>query len=161
MIPSFLAEEIQVALVEYLSTTFALSDDGARDALSSFLADPRDGIFRGPYLRVRTPFRTVDDRWMPPLDWLPDGFRPFGHQADAFARLSSMGNTPRPTIVTTGTGSGKTECFLLPILDHCRRERRNNRRGVKALILYPMNALASDQAGRIAALTVRTAELRQ
>lgn len=52
--------------------------------------------------------------------------------------------------MTTGTGSGKTECFLLPILDHVLRARRTGHSGMKALILYPMNALANDQAARLA-----------
>jgi hypothetical protein len=153
MIPSLVVSDIRTALVEFLSTTFALSDDGVRDELARFLDDPTDGIFRGPYLRVRTPFRAADVGWEPPLDWWPEGFVPYQHQATAVERLSSAeGRTPRPTIVTTGTGSGKTECFLYPILDHCARERRAGRPGIKALILYPMNALASDQAGRLAEL---------
>ncbi|MBK6312173.1 MAG: DEAD/DEAH box helicase [Candidatus Microthrix sp.] len=141
------------ALVEYLATTFALSDDETRKALSEFLTREGDGIFRGPYLSVRTPFRHVADDWAPPLEWLPDDFVPYAHQAASFNRLSSVGGrNPEPTLVTTGTGSGKTECFLYPMLDHCARMRDEGRRGIKALILYPMNALASDQAGRIAEL---------
>ena len=61
------------------------------------------------------------------------------------------------TLVATGTGSGKTECFLLPILDHCLRD---NRPGVKAILIYPMNALATDQAGRIARLIHNAPALR-
>ena len=153
MIPSIVVSDIRSALVEFLASTFALSDDDARDELSSFLHHQSDGIFRGPYLRVRTPFRAVDNTWTSPLDWLPDGFVPYQHQAASFERLSSAdGHTPQPTLVTTGTGSGKTECFLHPVLDHCARQRLAGRPGIKALILYPMNALASDQAGRIAKL---------
>lgn len=160
MIPSLVVNEITDGLVEYLSTTFALSDDDVRVALERFLTDHADGIFRGPYLRVRLPFEAVEDEWQSPLDWLPDGFRPYAHQAAAFDRLSSAGErTPLPTIVTTGTGSGKTECFLYPILDHCARLRPAGRPGVKALLLYPMNALASDQAGRIAGLIAKEAQL--
>jgi len=54
------------------------------------------------------------------------------------------------TIVTTGTGSGKTECFLFPILDHCLRAKKAGQKGIKAIVLYPMNALASDQERRFA-----------
>jgi len=50
--------------------------------------------------------------------------------------------------VATGTGSGKTECFLYPILDHVLANP--SQRGIKAIILYPMNALAGDQARRFA-----------
>ena len=153
MIPSLVAGEVRRALVDYLATTFGLSDDDVRDALSDFLTDSTSGIFRGPYLRVRTPFRSVHDGWISPLGWLPDWFTPYIHQAAAFERLSTLaGHTPRPTLVTTGTGSGKTECFLMPVLDHCARARDVGQRGIKAIVLYPMNALASDQAGRLAEL---------
>ena len=57
MIPSLVAGELRESVVEFLATTFALSDDDVREALQSFLHHDSDGIFRGPYLRVRTPFR--------------------------------------------------------------------------------------------------------
>ena len=49
-----------------------------------------------------------------------------------------MGTTAagRSTIIATGTGSGKTECFLLPILDHCRAA--SPAPGIKAVLVYPM-----------------------
>ncbi len=152
MIPSLAAAELREAIVEYLSTTFAIGDEETRDALIDFLTDEADGIFRGPFLRVRTPFKRVDASWLQrsPLDWIPKDFHPFGHQARAFERLGSRDGDPQPTLVTTGTGSGKTECFLTPILDHCTRTVHAGQPGIKALILYPMNALASDQAARIA-----------
>ena len=159
MIPSLVANELRSALVEYLATTFALTDDDVHDELRRFLTDKSDGIFRGPFLRVRTPFLSVDDHWRSPLGALPSGFIPYQHQATSFGRLSSLdGREPQPTLVTTGTGSGKTECFLLPMLDHCARMRSEGQEGIKAIILYPMNALASDQAGRIASLINETAE---
>lgn len=150
MYPSLLADETKKAVAEYLSTTFALADDEARAALEGFLLDSAGGIFRGPYLRVRTPFQPVDASWRSPLDWMPLGFRPYRHQARAFERLSTKNAPSLPTIVTTGTGSGKTESFLVPILDHVRRAKARGERGIKAIILYPMNALVSDQARRIA-----------
>jgi hypothetical protein len=160
MIPSLVVGELRAALVEYLSTTFALADDDVRDALSAFLHDAGDGIFRGPYVRVHTPYRPVAREWEWPLDWRPPGFVPHVHQGQAFERLSTLdGRRPQPTIVTTGTGSGKTEAFLYPLLDHCARARRAGTPGIKALILYPMNALASDQAGRIASLIHEHADL--
>jgi DEAD/DEAH box helicase domain-containing protein len=73
-------------------------------------------------------------------------FAPHLHQEKAFDRLS--GPNPRSTIVATGTGSGKTECFTYPILDYCYRHRGEP--GIKAILIYPMNALATDQAGRLA-----------
>ena len=110
--PSLLAEETRDAIVEYLSTTFALADEAARTALEEFLRDPDSGVFRGPYLKVRTPYKPVESTWASPLDWLPQGFRPFQHQAEAFSRLSTLGKAAQATIVTTGTGSGKTAVLL-------------------------------------------------
>ncbi|MEK8226471.1 DEAD/DEAH box helicase [Oerskovia sp. M15] len=57
--------------------------------------------------------------------------------------------------MTTGTGSGKTEAFLYPILDHVLRAQRAGVTGTKAIILYPMNALANDQAQRLASMITR------
>jgi ATP-dependent helicase YprA (DUF1998 family) len=152
MYPSLLADETKRAVTEYLSTTFALADDDAREALESFLLARETGVFRGPYLRVRTPFHPVRRGWRSPLDWLPDGFLPYQHQARAFERLSTRDSPAEPTIVTTGTGSGKTESFLVPLLDHAARAKARGENGIKAILLYPMNALVTDQARRIAEL---------
>jgi ATP-dependent helicase YprA (DUF1998 family) len=152
VLPSLIAGELRGALREYLGTTFALADDDVREHLEAFLTEPAEGIFRGPYVRLRLPFETADEGWRDVLDWAPTGFQPYQHQAAAFRRLSSKHSRPAPTLVTTGTGSGKTESFLIPLLDHCRRARAAGQGGIKALLLYPMNALANDQARRIAAM---------
>lgn len=56
-------------------------------------------------------------------------------------------------VVTTGTGSGKTECFLLPIIADLIKESaswgKNRTRAMRTLILYPLNALAEDQMIRL------------
>ena len=144
MLPSLVAEDLRASLTSFLGTTFALGDDDVRAELERFVADPEHGVFRGPFVRLRLPFRPADDGWREHLDWSPRGFRPHRHQAQAWVRLASRDRAPRPTLVTTGTGSGKTEAFLIPLLDHCRRQRRAGQRGIKALVLYPMNALAND-----------------
>ncbi|WP_424185357.1 DEAD/DEAH box helicase [Actinokineospora sp. G85] len=150
MLPSLIAGELQTALTKYLGTTFALADEDVRERLETFLTSPEDGIFRGPYVRLRLPFEPAGEGWRSGVDWTPEGFQPYHHQAEAFTRLGSKSARPRPTLVTTGTGSGKTESFLIPIIDHCLRHRGSQ--GIKALILYPMNALANDQARRVDAL---------
>lgn len=150
MRPTLEARGLKESLLQYLSTTYALTDEGAREALHRFLGDETTGMFRGPYLRIRTPFTAAGEGWRKHLEWQREGFMPYAHQAVAFERLTSAnGHTPQPTLVTTGTGSGKTESFLYPVLDHCRREREAGKTGVKAVFLYPMNALATDQAQRI------------
>ena len=152
LLPTMQASSIRGGLLDYLVTTFALSDADALEALDLFLSDPSSGMFKGPYARLRLPFRPADEGWRETLEWY-EGFVPYGHQAAAFARLSSSvggrRRRPLPTLVTTGTGSGKTEAFLHPILDHVLRARRDGITGMKALILYPMNALANDQALRL------------
>ncbi|MFJ2557753.1 MULTISPECIES: DEAD/DEAH box helicase [unclassified Streptomyces] len=149
MRPTLAADQVRASLSQYLATTYALADESTRGALEGFLGDAQDGIFRGPYLRVRTPFRTAGgEDWKRHLTWHPD-LTPYRHQELAWERLSTLHGPARPTLVTTGTGSGKTESFLVPLLDHCYRERQAGREGVKAILLYPMNALATDQAHRI------------
>ena len=149
MKPTLAADELKRNLTQYLTTTFALSDQPAREGLKKFLNDETQGMFRGPYLRIRTPFLHATGDWREILEWAPDQPVPYLHQVQAWQRLNSAGRDPEPTLITTGTGSGKTEAFLIPILDHCRRERAAGGPGVKAVLLYPMNALATDQADRI------------
>ena len=77
---------------------------------------------------------------------------PYQHQA-ASSKFSLVDG--KSLVVVTGTGSGKTECFLLPILGKLAREARTNRQefgatpAVRAMVLYPMNALVNDQLGRL------------
>ncbi|SHI33344.1 protein of unknown function [Actinomyces denticolens] len=151
LLPSFQAERIRAAVVDYLSTTFALTDAEPRRALTDFLVDEQDGVFVGPFVRLRLPYVPASAR-SNALDWDP-GLTPYHHQEQAYQRLTTKnGHRPQPTLITTGTGSGKTEAFLHPVLDHVLRARAEGVTGLKALILYPMNALASDQAGRLARL---------
>ncbi|MDR1265266.1 MAG: DEAD/DEAH box helicase [Propionibacteriaceae bacterium] len=162
LLPTLQAGAIRHSLTDYLTTTFALTDAGARSALDDFLSHPEHGMFKGPYVRLRLPFRPADAAIAKALEW-DGGFTPYGHQTAAFARLASQADgqprRPLPTLVTTGTGSGKTEAFLYPILDHVLRSRKQGVGGTKALILYPMNALANDQADRLAKLITSRPEL--
>lgn len=148
MIPLTLATEIRSTLLDYLTTTFNFQDEAVETALVDFLQDPHKGLFKGPYVNLRLPFRKIGAEHVSPLQIAP-AFTPYIHQHRAFQRLTAQeDHTPQPTLITTGTGSGKTECFLFPILDYCYAHRGEP--GIKAIILYPMNALASDQAARLA-----------
>lgn len=68
--------------------------------------------------------------------------RLYRHQAQAIAKAK----TGQSYVVTSGTGSGKSLCFFIPIIDEIVRGRREGApRGTKAIIIYPMNALANSQ----------------
>lgn len=158
MIPLTVAAQVRETLLDYLLTTFNLQDEALEKALRAFLEDANHGLFKGPYVHLRLPYQRAAEDNPIPLDIRPP-FLPYQHQLQAFQRLSTRdGHQPQPTLVTTGTGSGKTEAFLYPILDYCHQRRES--RGVKAIILYPMNALASDQAARLASVIWNDDRLR-
>ncbi|MCS4490324.1 DEAD/DEAH box helicase [Corynebacterium sp. ES2775-CONJ] len=153
LIPVHAAHTVREGITEYLTTSFSLADKNTAARLAEFLTNPVTGMFRGPYVRTRLPYAPAEEETLLSAI-LPAWFKPYRHQAESFRRLSSIDENgayrkPEPTLIVTGTGSGKTESFLYPILNHCQH---STARGVKALILYPMNALANDQEARIAEL---------
>lgn len=79
--------------------------------------------------------------------------KPYVHQIEALEATRNV-NFPEDILVATGTGSGKTECFLWPILAKLMAEASRSsdswdQKGVRTIILYPMNALVSDQLARL------------
>ncbi len=143
--PLIAAQHVRQSIADFLATSFPGTTPGFDGLIARFLAEPGN-VSRGPYVTISLPFRKMPAESVP-FEWL-HGFEPHAHQARAFARLT--GTAPLSTLVATGTGSGKTECFLYPVLEHCRRMRAARQRGIKAILIYPMNALATDQAGRVA-----------
>ena len=81
----------------------------------------------------------------------PSNRKPFQHQLDCWKLL--LEDVPRSVLVASGTGSGKTECFLVPILEDMarKRSRTGSLTGVHALFLYPLNALINSQRDRLRA----------
>lgn len=152
MLPLQQAREVRDSVIEYIKATFPFKESEVANAFYRFIEDKETGIFKGPYISLKTPFvaATQEEIDQIPLVIKP-GFTPYRHQLQAFRQLTINGHQPEPTILTTGTGSGKTECFLYPILDYCYQcNRHEHKPGIKAIIMYPMNALASDQAMRLA-----------
>ena len=143
------AIEIKESIVAYLKATFTFQDKNLQKAFDDFINHPREGMFKGPYLSLKLRFVKANQEEIDqvPLDIKPD-WKPYDHQVKSWQRLSTREGKPEPTIVTTGTGSGKTESFLYPALDYCYKNI--DRPGIKIIILYPMNALATDQAKRLA-----------
>lgn len=84
-------------------------------------------------------------------DYLFDSsWYPYSHQYEAWSHL--LETSPKSVIVSSGTGSGKTECFLVPILNDIV-DRNSKPDGVEALFLYPLNALINSQRERLTAWT--------
>ena len=154
MLPSVVASELEQVAADAIRTAFHPTTPGFRGLIDRFLAE-REQLLKGPYVSVALPFHQGSGRnWFPEI---PLPFPPYRHQEKAFERL--LPGSPRNTLVATGTGSGKTECFLLPLLEHCRQQHAQGQRGIKAILIYPMNALATDQARRIADLIHTTPAL--
>jgi DEAD/DEAH box helicase domain-containing protein len=145
MIPSVLSAQVRRGLEDFLLTTFPVTNPFFAGTLERLLGKKGE-VFRGPYLSLKLPFTPATGGPVRFPGILPEGFVPYRHQERAWERLDST--VGLSTLVATGTGSGKTECFLYPILDHCLRHR--DKPGIKAILIYPMNALATDQARRLA-----------
>lgn len=160
MLPATLALEVKKQVLHYLGATFHIRRPDTEKALEVFFTHPQEGLFKGPWLQLRRPYRlentNISELFELNIPWVP-----FRHQAESWKRLTSRnGRQPQHTIVTTGTGSGKTECFLYPLLDHCLRMHQSGKQqGIKAIVLYPMNALAADQANRFAEEILRSEQL--
>lgn len=136
----------------YVRSSFPLRDD-ALDSQRESLID--DGLlWADTFVSLSRPGSTgpllaeISDVLLPETLGLPWGFdRLYAHQHDAIRRLAaSRPGGPANTLILSGTGSGKTEGFLIPVVDACLRDPGP---GVKALVIYPMNALANDQLSRL------------
>ena len=144
ILPLDLTEQAKTAVEEVLRASYRPSTPAFSHLIDDFVQEP-DNLFRGPFLSLDLPYTSadIDTKAFPSVSL---GYTPYAHQLEAFQRLQP--DTPRSTIIATGTGSGKTECFQLPILDWCYQHA--DQPGIKAIVIYPMNALAEDQARRIA-----------
>lgn len=158
--PLATANRIESDYRSYLSTTFAPVDAALRADFSKALLQ-HGRTRKGPIVQATPPYAPgASTRELVADGTLHTGFadeqvsvippdRPlYRHQEQALRKLAAGDNL----IVATGTGSGKTECYLLPILHQLLVERDQgtlSQPGVRALLLYPMNALANDQMKRI------------
>lgn len=153
MLPTLVANEMREAVSQFLRSAFPIATPffqqtenapaGAHALIEDLINRP-GALFKGPYLDIKLPFRQAQSGTLP-FRKLRLPFTPYQHQLLAFQRLAA--EMPQSTLVATGTGSGKTECFMFPVLDDCLNRRVQ---GIKTIVIYPMNALATDQAKRFA-----------
>lgn len=143
----------------YLLTTFPIAHPGLEQQFKENLRHGLGGrrlLAKGPYVFLNRPFEQgpgIQDliaekalHLHPALK----GLFPFEtlHKHQELAIRSIKNNLH--TILTTGTGSGKTEAFLLPIVDYCLHLRDEKAAsGLTAVLVYPMNALVNDQLKRM------------
>lgn len=164
--PIVFTEKVVRSFLRYQLTAYPFADErllGQMRRLLSLEETRQSPLLKGPYVSVSRPFR----RGAAVEDLIAEGvFHPhmrqripaeishvYGHQEEAIRAV----NAGRTTLVSTGTGSGKTECFLYPIVSKCLELRdQGAESGISAVIVYPMNALAEDQLGRLRSLLAGT-----
>jgi len=157
--PVVLSRTIKDTFADYVATTLSIADERYAELLKAELR--KDGIIaKGPYLELGDAYKTgatirelIADGIMSPLfERFGQGFklrRPLYVHQESAVRAAANGYN---MIVTTGTGSGKTECFLMPIVNALLREQESTGHlddGVRAIVIYPMNALINDQVKRL------------
>lgn len=194
--PVKIAEDLRAAFLRYIDTAYALRDQDLIDERRSLLLEGQGNLFAPlmlepvlPYDGVATVAECAIAAGVPAEDLrdvvrsvfaLPsdavDSVKLRRHQASAFAAHFATSGSHNP-VVTSGTGSGKTESFLIPMLTRIAAEKRStsplppvhewwdfNRQNeqwratrsttdspaaVRAVVLYPTNALVEDQVARL------------
>lgn len=151
--PIAATEEPRHDFIRYLLTEYSLRDSHLRYAFKQLL-DQVGNVWQTPYLEGSQPYESGQSirqlegqRVLHPniVNLLPSDRLLYKHQESA---IRSVVEQNQNIIVATGTGSGKTECFLIPMLDMLLKDN-SLASGVRALILYPMNALVNDQVKRL------------
>ena len=158
-LPIAASKEISEKYKRYLKTIFEINDPLYQKQFAELLNNEAQ-FGNGPYLDVTDSFQKGNSILeLIEKAVLPKGFerldinltRPlYLHQQTAIFHARERKNM----VVSTGTGSGKTESFLIPILSHIIEEHEKGllNSGVRALLIYPMNALANDQIKRLRGL---------
>lgn len=147
---------IKKRYIEYLKSSFQFGNGNLQKLFENEIEN--EDLIKGPYVDLILPFQ----RGKSLEELISEGVvcksfsklndinckRPlYSHQEEAIRKIGAG----RSAIITTGTGSGKTECFLYPILNELLSdlEKGNRQVGIRAIFLYPMNALVNDQIDRV------------
>ena len=161
----------------YIRSTFDIRDKTYKTLFNQRLGEMESKLYKGPYLASTLPFEQskslnelMDEDILekdfsfiggkdPEKEDFLDFNRPcYAHQIMAFERIREGHNM----VVTTGTGSGKTECFMFPIINELIKEiaEGNREPGVRAIFLFPLNALVYDQIDRLRGLLQNYEDIR-
>ena len=155
---------IRKKLLDYINTVYLGKNDALRMACEQSL-EAQGVLYQEPYIEANHAYLQVK-QGIANSEQLPSDIKriltamcekglgvfpsPYKHQIEALESFYRGFDL----FVATGTGSGKTECFMWPMVSKIVQEQMNSPetwrvRGVRAIMLYPMNALVSDQLGRL------------
>ncbi len=152
--PIRLHDDLKGRLRRYLLTSLPISDRFPllRKEAEAALSEP-DRLIKGPFVEALPDFpkgKSLEEHVK--AGTLHEGFarlksaeftrKLHQHQDQAIEAIVEKRHN---VVVATGTGSGKTECFLYPIIDRLLKQKVKGKPGVRALVVYPLNALANDQ----------------
>lgn len=167
--PATASAKIKEEFIDYVSTSFSLSDRDYEKLFRESL-NKNGVISKGPMIDIKDIFKSghtieelVQDGVLSVLFRDLEANKPKGepykvkmpltrplyvHQEKAIDVISTKRNN---AVITTGTGSGKTECFLIPVINELLKQKEQGTldAGVRAILIYPMNALANDQMKRL------------
>ncbi|WP_438612620.1 DEAD/DEAH box helicase [Klebsiella variicola] len=151
-------------LRQYIEAQYHIRDEGLIDERRALLQKD-ETIAQVPYIEAtpvyesgitysELPIPKVASDILTQLSEMGVGLypRPYQHQSQALT--SFLGDEKSDLVIATGTGSGKTESFLMPIIGNLaieatERPKSASMPGCRAILLYPMNALVNDQLARI------------
>ena len=164
--PIVFTEKVVRSFLRYQLTAYPFADERLHAQMRRLLSldqTRQSPLLKGPYISLSRPFRrgaavealVLEAVFHPHLrQRIPAGITHlYGHQEEAIRAI----HAGRTTLVSTGTGSGKTECFLYPIVSKSLALRdAGAQAGISAVIVYPMNALAEDQLWRLRSLLAGT-----
>jgi len=158
--PAKASEQIKKEYMGYISTSFRFRN---QELQAHLLKELDKSVSKGPFIEIKDIFLTgktieqmisegkISSLFKNLENGKPKGYnqklpvnRPlYLHQEKAIEKIISGKNV----VVSTGTGSGKTNCFLIPVINHLLNEKNTGKlnAGVRAIFIYPMNALANDQ----------------
>lgn len=156
--PAKAADEIKKEYMGYISTTYHFRNPQIQ---SKFEQELNRVVSNGPFVEIKDTFESgksikqlIEAGTLSPLfadleknkqyePKLPLNRPLYLHQEKAIEKIVAGENV----VVSTGTGSGKTHCFLIPVINELLREQEAGTLddGVRAIFIYPMNALANDQ----------------
>ena len=162
---SLLVDRISLTLDAHLRRVYPLIRGPQRWGT---LPEKRKEYHNNHFKLVHEPLIEAIPQYQPGSASKPTDFETWTDQDRNKRRLSQLGELLYPhqqesimahingsdVVIATGTGSGKTECFLYPMMNHLNDEARRckgkpSQRAVKARLLYPMNALVADQMRRL------------